>query len=129
MRRVTRNLLVVLGLVIVGLLALGALPSHLGTGDPYHLTVEPVDREGPAVVVDDVSDRRFPYLVGALESDEGRSDGYRTGPYGLKEHFTHSPFDEVDAIRQRNPDAIENGGVYVAHEGDRFYVEVVQEEA
>lgn len=128
MRRVTRNLLLVVGLVLVALLALGALPSYLGAGDPYHLTVDPAAEDGAAVDVDGVTDRRYPYLVGALESDDGRSNGYRIGPYGLKEHFTHTPFDEVDALQQRDPGAVEGDGVFVTYEGERYYVEVVQED-
>lgn len=130
MRRVTRNLIVVIALVVVGLLALGALPGYLGTGEPYQLVVEPTDDEGPAVNVTDVSERRYPYLTGALASDNGRSEGYQTGPYGLKESFTHTPFDEVDALSQRVPEAaVAEGRVRIEYEGNRYYATVTQESA
>jgi len=124
MRAVTRNLVLGIVSVAVVLLALGAIPGYLGAGDPYHLTVEPADSDGPAVDVSDVDERRWPYLVSALESDDGRSSGYQRGPYGLKGHFTHAPFDEVDALRQRDSAAATDDGVYVTHEGQRYYVTV-----
>lgn len=126
MRRVTRNLLIVIVLIVVALLALGALPSYLGSGDPYYLTAEPVATSGASVDVNNVSDRRFPFLTGALTSDDGRSEGYRMGPYGVKEWFTHTPFDEVDALARRVPEAAEGGGVHVSYEGETYFVEVVQ---
>ncbi|WP_418280141.1 hypothetical protein [Halorubrum sp. DTA98] len=126
MRPVTRNLLVAIALVLLALLALGALPSYLGSGDPYYLTAEHVDTDESAANVDDLSDRRYPYLVGALESDDGRSDGYRMGPYGIKEWFTHTPFDEVDALTQQVPAAGIDDGVRVEYEGETYYVEVTQ---
>ncbi|SEH51622.1 hypothetical protein SAMN05192561_10430 [Halopenitus malekzadehii] len=125
MRRVTRNLLIAIGIVALALLALGALPSYLGTGEPYHLTVEPTDDEGPTVDVSNVTDRRYPYLAGALASDDGRSPGYQEGPFGVKEHFTHTPFDELDALQRRNREAVrEDGRVRVVHDGRRLYVDV-----
>lgn len=126
MRRVTRNLLLAIVVILVALLALGALPSYLGSGDPYYLTVESVETDEPAVNVDDVSERRYPYLTGALASDDGRSDGYQMGPYGIKEWFTHTPFDEVDALTQRVPDAATDTGVRVEFEGQTYHVEVRQ---
>ena len=49
MRSVTRNaVLVVVGLVVV-LLALGAVPSLIETGDPYHVEATEADADGPAV--------------------------------------------------------------------------------
>lgn len=128
MRPVARNLLVVIALVLVALLALGALPSYLGSGDPYYLTVEEIETDEPAVNVDGVSERRYPYLTGALESDDGRSEGYLMGPYGIKEWFTHTPFDEVDALTQRVPEAATDDGVRVEFEGQTYYVEVTQPE-
>ncbi|GAB7092322.1 hypothetical protein JCM18237_25930 [Halorubrum luteum] len=128
MRPVARNLLVVIALVLVALLALGALPSYLGSGDPYHLTVESIETDEPAANVDDVSERRYPYLTGALESDDGRSEGYRMGPYGIKEWFTHTPFDEVDALTQQVPEAGTDDGVRVEFDGETYYAEVTQAE-
>lgn len=55
MRRVTRNLLVAIALIAVALLALGALPSYLGSGDPYYLTAEPIETDEPAVDVNNAT--------------------------------------------------------------------------
>lgn len=126
MRPVTRNLLIAIGLVVVALLALGALPSYLGTGDPYYLTAEQIETDEATADVNDVSDRRYPFLTSALASDDGRSDPYQMGPYGVKEWFTHTPFDEVDALRQQVPEAASNGGVRVAFEGETYHLEVIQ---
>lgn len=126
MRSVTRNLLIGIGVVVVGLLALGALPGYLGVGDPYYLTVEQIETDEPTADVNDVSDRRYPYLTGALASDDGRSDGYQMGPYGVKEWFTHTPFDEVDALSQQVPEAADGDGVRVEFAETAYYVEVAQ---
>ncbi len=126
MRPVTRNLLVAIAVVVVALLALGALPSYLGSGDPYYLTAEPMETDGPTANVTDLSDRRYPYLTAALTGEDGRSEGYQVGPYGIKRWFTHTPFDEVDALSQRVPEATADDGVRVEHEGETYYVEVAQ---
>ncbi|ELZ37674.1 hypothetical protein [Halorubrum tebenquichense] len=126
MRRVTRNLLIAIALVVVALLALGALPSYLGSGDPYYLTVEPIETNGTVADVNNVSDRRYPYLVGAIESADGRSEGYQTGPYGMKEWFTHTPFDEIDAVTKQNPTAATESGVRVSRDGQVYRAEVVR---
>ena len=129
MRPVARNLLIAIAVVVVALLALGALPSMLEAGDPYYLTADPIDSSEPAVNVTGISPRRYPFLSGALASDDGRSDGYREGPYGVKEHFTHTPFDEVDALTQRVGAARLDGGVRVRFEGETYYVQVTQSKA
>ncbi len=126
MRPVTRNLLVAIALVVVALLALGALPTYLGSGEPYYLTAEAIETDEPAADVNDVDERRYPFLTGALESPEGRSEGYQLGPYGMKEWFTHTPFDEVDALTQRVPEAATGDGVRVERDGQTYYVEVTQ---
>ncbi|AUX09714.1 hypothetical protein AArcSl_2089 [Halalkaliarchaeum desulfuricum] len=128
MRSVTRNAVLLAAILVVGLLALGALPSYLGTGDPYHLVLTETDDDGTAVDVSDVSERRYPYLTSALVSDDLRSDPYQTGPYGLKEHFTHTPFDEVSALAHRVPEAeTTDGRVRIEIDDRRYYAEVVQE--
>lgn len=127
MRALTRNVLLIIGLVIVVLLALGALPGYLGSGDPYHLTVEPVDTDQPAIDVSDVSERRFPFLISALTASDSRSIPYQTGSRGVKEQFTHTPFDEIDALGERKPETVQDDGVRIIYEGERYYVEVVQE--
>ncbi|MEF8856568.1 MAG: hypothetical protein V5A16_04015 [Haloplanus sp.] len=124
MRQITRRALLGFALVCLALLALGALPSYLGAGEPYYLTATPTEASGPAVNVTDLSERRYPYLAGALDS--GRSDPYRRGPFGLKESFTHSPFDERQGLVARNPDARRDGGVLVTDGGERYLVAVTQ---
>lgn len=124
MRSVTRNLLVAIAVVTLALLALGALPSYLGSGDSYHLTVEPADRDGPAVNTTGLSERRYPYLSAAFASDDGRSGPYQRGPFGLKESFTHSPFDEVDALAARGPNATIEDGVRIERDGEMYVVAV-----
>jgi hypothetical protein len=92
-------------LVVLGgaLLALGALPSFLQSGAPYHVTAEPVGSNASLESTDEVSvtevfdasnvtDRRFPYLMAAIEV--GRSAAYYEGPVGLKAVFTYAPVDE-----------------------------------
>jgi len=121
-RPIVRRAVLGLGVVCLALLALGALPSLLGAGEPYHLTATPTEAGGEAVNVTDLSERRYPYLVTALES--GRSDTYRRGPFGLKEAFAHSPFDERDGLIARNPDARRDDGILVTDGGERYLVEV-----
>ncbi|MEF8851195.1 MAG: hypothetical protein V5A44_00105 [Haloarculaceae archaeon] len=131
MRRVTRNFLVLMLAVLVALLALGALPGLLKTGNPYYLTAEPVngsaldgERAGAAVNVTDLSERRFPYTTEALRN--GTSDPYWKGPWGLKEGFTHSPFDEMGALSGRNATATTDDGVLVSDNGTLYRVAVRQ---
>ena len=131
MRRVTRNAIALMLLVLVGLLALGALPGLLESGDPYYLTAEPTnasavgdDRAAAAVNVTDLSERRFPYTTEALRN--GTADPYWKGPWGLKETFTHSPFDEVGALSGRNVTAATDDGVIVRDNGTLYRVAVRQ---
>ena len=125
MRRITRNFLFGLGVVVVLLLALGALPSYLGSGDPYYVTATPVSENGPAVDGATLSERRFPYTTTAIE--RGRSEPYRTGRFGLKEPFTHTPFDEFDEFRQRNPEATTDSVAFVTRDGTRYRVTIERE--
>ncbi|WP_181685995.1 hypothetical protein [Halorhabdus salina] len=123
MRRRTRiAALVILGIVVF-LLALGALPSLIKSGDPYYVTATPVEQHS-AVNATALDERRYPYMSTALsaasDDEPGRSERYWKGYVGFKEAFTHSPFDEIDALRQRNPDANDGDGVYV-RDGDRYY--------
>ncbi|MFC6836707.1 hypothetical protein [Halomarina ordinaria] len=134
MRRITRNLIAVILAVLVVLLALGALPGYLRTGDPYYLTAEPVeDRDGPTVNATGLSEQRFPYTTAAVE--DGRSDPYWEGPTGLKEAFTHSPFDEMSELdqRDRNADGTDAGAVnettaYVTDDGTVYRIDLVRED-
>ena len=138
MRPVTRNLLLVLAGVLLLLLALGALPGYLASGDPYHVEATTADGEGPSVAVDDLSERRFPYAFGALEAaaageEPARSEAYYAGPVGLKGAFTHTPFDEFEEFRGRNADAVERGDAspvgdvaFVEYENRRYRLEIVR---
>jgi len=139
MRTITRNLLLVLLAVVVLLLALGALPGYLGSGDPYYVEATVVGGgDGPAVVADDLSQRRFPYSFGALTAaaaDEGpaRSEAYYEGPVGFKESFTHTPFEEFGEFAARTPEAVERGAdspvgdvARLEYEGRWYRLEIVR---
>lgn len=139
MRRITRNAILVILAVVVVLLALGALPSYLASGDPYYVEATVDETDGPAVDAANLSERRFPYSYGAIAAaDAGdsppRSDAYYTGPGGFKEAFTHTPFDEIDEIESRNPVAVERseaspvGDVaYLEYDGDRYRLEITRD--
>lgn len=127
MRTVTRNTILAI-LVVVGLLlALGAVPSLLRSGDPYYVTAEATNETGPAANATELPERQYRYIDAALA--DGRSDAYYEGPFGLKEGLSHSPFDEFDAIGQRYANATaENGGVvYVSENGTRYRLAIVRE--
>ena len=127
MRTITRNVLIGLGIVIVVLVALGALPSYLQSGDPYYVSATPVEGSGPTVNGSALSEQRFPYTTAALES--GRSSPYWRGPIGFKESFTHTPFDEFAAFRQRDPRAVNGSVAYVSDDGTRYRVAITRETA
>ncbi|WP_135663633.1 hypothetical protein [Halorhabdus rudnickae] len=129
MRRRTRiALLVILGIVVF-LLALGALPNYIKSGDPYYLTATPVE-DHAAINGSDLDERRYPYTTAAIAdatADEpGRSDPYWKGYVGFKEAFTHSPFDEITALQQRSMDTSEADAVYVRFEGTIYRLTVTQ---
>mgnify|MGYP000135603656 CR=1 FL=1 len=129
MRRVTRNAVLVLIVAVLALLALGALPSFLSTGDPYYLTAEETNGSAltpnaTAVDATNLSALRYPYATEALAN--GTSEGYRRGPWGIKETFTHSPFDEIDALQRRNASAVVGDGVVVSDNGTLYRLAVRQ---
>jgi hypothetical protein len=126
-RPVTRNTILAIFVVIALLLALGSLPSLLQSGDPYYVTAEATGTEGVAVNATNLSVQQYPYILGAVT--ESRSDAYFKGPFGFKEGFSHSPFDEFSAISQRYADAAVADGeaVYVVQNGTRYRVKIVQE--
>ncbi|GAA0206254.1 hypothetical protein [Halobaculum roseum] len=132
MRPVTRKFLVGIVAVVLLLLALGALPSYLGSGDPYYLEATPAaEAEGPAYELNategGIAEQRFRYFFSAVESDDGRSEAYRRGPYGLKEEFSHSPFDELSTFREFAPaGAVDGDAVFVRYNDTRYRVTVVQ---
>lgn len=123
MRRLTRIVLAVILVTLVGLLALGALPSYLGTGDPYYITATPTNASGDAVNASLLSAQRYPYTTEALRT--GQSDPYQKGRFGIKEAFTHSPFDEYDSLQLRaSANATVDGAVLVDYKGQRYRVEL-----
>jgi len=131
MRRITRNFVLALVAIVVLLLALGALPGLLATGDPYYIVAEPVANDSvdanATVNASGLSERRFPYTTAALDS--GRSDAYYDGPLGFKEAFTHSPFDEIDEFEARNPAAVENRTAFVTSDNRTYRLDLVREAA
>ena len=126
MRRIMRNALLLTGFVLVALLAVGAVPSYLGSGESHYFeaTATATDEPAPAINATNISERRFPYLTAALTADNGRSDGYQRALGGYKTWFAHSPFDEFEALQRRNGDAVSDDGerVFVMYEGDRYSV-------
>ena len=124
-----RNALLAVGLVVVLLLALGALPSYLGSGDYYYLEATATDDDQTAVDVEELSEQRYPYLTAALAADDGRSDGYQRALGGFKDAFTHTPFDEFDSLQQLEPDAARDDGdrVIIELDGERYSVIIVSE--
>jgi len=129
MRRVTRNAVLALLLVIVGLLALGVLPSLLVSGDPFYVTAEQTDASalpanGTAINATDLPSRQFSYSTTALSN--GTSEYYRKGPWGLKGAFTHSPFDELRALRERYPNSTVGNGVVVRDNGTLYRLAIDQ---
>jgi hypothetical protein len=139
MRLVTRNaVLVILGLLAL-LLALGALPGLIQTGDPYYVEATEADAGGPAVAGQNLSERRFPYSVGAVAAaeagaDPARSDAYYTGVVGFKAAFTHTPFAEFAEFETLAPNAVARSDDRrvgdVAHlrvSGTRYRLEIVRD--
>lgn len=133
MRPVTKTALSAILAVVVVLLALGALPGLLKSGDPYYLTATAVTPAGNATPFNasEVTGDRFPYTTTALErtsvDDPGRSDPYWRGPVGFKGAFTHSPFDEQNALERQYPNASDAEGAYARHDGTVYRLTVVQE--
>ncbi|TQQ80899.1 hypothetical protein EGH24_07005 [Halonotius terrestris] len=129
MRRIMRNALLLTGFVVVALLAVGAVPSYLGSGDAYYLEATPTDEAGAAVNATGISERRFPYLTTALTADDGRSEGYQRALGGYKTLFAHSPFDEFDALQRLDREAVRDDGdrVLVTYDGDRYSVAIVSD--
>jgi len=129
MRPLMRNALLAVGLVAVMLLALGALPGYLGSGEYYYLEATETDDDGTAVDVAELSEQRYPYLTAALAADDGRSEGYQRALGGFKDAFTHSPFNEHDSLQQLEPDAVRDDGdrVIINVDGERYSVSIVSE--
>jgi hypothetical protein len=137
MRPVTRNFLLAMGVLALLLLALGALPSYLKSGDPYYLTATPTGEtvnqtaNGTTVDASNLSEQRYPYtteaLTNATTSRAGQSTPYWRGPIGIKGAFPHSPFDEYDSLAQQYPAATDGDGVRVGHDGTVYRLAVTQD--
>ncbi|WP_435361032.1 hypothetical protein [Haloarchaeobius sp. DFWS5] len=115
--------LILVGLV-VAVLALGALPAMLQSGEPYHVTATAVETDHPTVNGSALSDRRHPYTTAALS--DGRSGSYYEGPFGLKESFAHSPFDEFGELEAHSPEAVEEDTVYVRRNGTTYRLAITR---
>jgi hypothetical protein len=142
MRTRTRNVIIGILAVLVVLVALGAVPGLLKSGDPYRVTATPtgtwdgsnttVGDNRTAVNASTLSDLRYPFVQEALgdgrDNETGQSSPYWRGPVGFKESFTHSPFDEMNALTQNNPRAATpDGGVYVHDNRTVYLLSVAQE--
>jgi hypothetical protein len=135
-RRITRNAILVILAVIALLLALGALPSLLKSGDPYYVVATTADAPAETVNATNLSEQRYRYTTSAVAAaasnanDTGRSAPYWRGPFGFKEGFTHSPFDEFEALSRDYPNATETVGndtrVYLTHNGTSYRVQITQ---
>jgi hypothetical protein len=123
-RRVTRNTIFAIVVVIGLLLALGAVPSLLRSGEPYHVTAEQTTEQGPSVSLTALPASRYPFVSAAIA--DGRSEAYYEGPFGFKEGFAHSPFDEFDAITQRYGTAVgpDDRLIYVGTNESRYRVRI-----
>ncbi|WP_435196143.1 hypothetical protein [Natronomonas sp. EA1] len=130
MREVTRNTLVAIGVVVVLLLALGALPSLLKSGDPYYVTAEPVSEAPTETTINasNLSQRAYPYTFGALANapEGGQSEPYWKGPFGFKEAFSHSPFDEFAAYREQYAGATDGEAVFIRQGNTTFRLTIEQ---
>jgi len=134
-RRITRNAILVILAVIALLLALGALPSLLKSGDPYYVVATTADAPAETVNATNLSEQRYRYTTSAVAAaasnanDTGRSAPYWRGPFGFKEGFTHSPFDEFDALTRDYPNATAAGDdtrVYAALNGTTYRLDITR---
>ncbi len=111
---------------LLALLALGALPSLLGGGEVYYVTATPVEgdvaEDGEAIPAENLSENRFPYTHQAIE--EGVSDSYEEGRFGIKESFTHTPSDEFGELRLREEESTDGEDVVVAENGSYYRLEI-----
>jgi hypothetical protein len=86
--------------------------------------------QNESVDVTTLSERRYPYVTGAVAAagnGTGRSDSYWRGPFGVKGAFTHSPFDELDALGQQYPNATVDGTVYARTNTTSYQLTIEQD--
>lgn len=122
MRRDKRLALLAIGISLLALLALGALPQYLGSGDTYSMTATEVEEDHPAVDASEIDSQRYPYMNEALET--GESEPYEDDRFGIKEWFTHTPHDELGAVSQLNEAAVDGEAAYVEQNGTLYRVEI-----
>ena len=140
MRRITRNFALGLVVVVVLLLALGALPGFLKSGDPYYMSASPVEAnesvQNVSVNATELPELRFPYANGALgnatnatgmANATGYSKPYWRGPFGIKGTFTHSPFDELGSMQTLYPNATDADGAFVQRNNTIYRLTVTQQ--
>jgi len=124
-RRATKLALGLIALTLLALLALGALPQFLGGGDVYVITAEEVEDDPDAADGDALSSQQYPYVTTALE--DGVSEEYEDDRFGIKEWFTHTPFDEMSALAGQVPDAVDDEGrIAVESDGTTYRVELTR---
>lgn len=136
MRPVARNLILGILAVLAILVAMGALPGLLKSGDPYYVEAAPTEEDDrPAIAIENVSEARYPYTTAAVAdaspTDRGLSEPYWQGPVGIKGAFTHSPFDEREAFGNLNASvdgqALDGSAAYVRSNGTVYRVAVTGE--
>jgi hypothetical protein len=142
MRTRTRNFILAILAVVVALMALGAVPGLLKSGDPYYLTAEPqgaynatngtlAGTNQTAIDAGNLSGQRYPFTTAAVSAAganaTGQSDPYWRGPTGFKEAFTHSVFDERESLTRQNDGAVSEERIYV-HDGETVYLLTITQE-
>jgi hypothetical protein len=138
MRTITRNVLIALLVIVVLLIALGALPGLLKSGDPYYVSATPVAAgDVDANLTDSIdaanlSERRHEYTTAALSdanasNGTGYSEPYWEGPVGIKGTFTHSPFDELSSLGVQYPNATDGERALVRTNSSLYLIEITQD--
>lgn len=123
-RRDKRLALLAIGISLLVLLALGALPQYLGGGETYVMTASEVEEDHPAVDASEIDEQRYPYMSEALET--GQSHEYEDDRLGIKEWFTHTPQDELGAVSQLYGEAVDEEAAYVEQNGALYRVEITE---
>jgi hypothetical protein len=138
MRTITRNVLIALVVIVILLIALGALPGLLKSGDPFYVSATPVaagdvgENLTDAIDAANLSERRHEYTTAALADAEaangtGYSAPYWNGPVGIKGAFTHSPFDELSSLGVQYPNATDGERALVRNDSSIYLIEITQD--